>query len=199
MKWSFRIMLLVTLLLASCGNPTESKQSIFGSVVDSDGLPIEGINIAVIQKENRVDAYSAADGSFSAELPTSTDPNWNVEIVGINCTSKVMTNCVLTGYFESFQNTDVTVPLSKPVTFVFEKATTSIKGKAPVSGLRIFAIRSDGANSWGESLNDGAFELPASDGKWDVYAIDLNSNQESEHVSLEINNGISDSVNLTFP
>ena len=199
MKSSFRIILIATLLLSSCGNLTESTLSIFGSVVDSDGLPIEGINIAVIQEEKRVDVYSASDGSFSAELPTSTNPNWNVQIVGINCTSKIMTNCVLTGYFELFQSTDVTVPLSEPITFIFEKATTTIKGKVPVSGMRIFAIRSDGATSWGESLNDGTFELPASDGIWDVYVVDLNSNQEGEHVSLEINNGTSNFVSLKTP
>jgi hypothetical protein len=199
MKWSFRIILITTILLSSCGNLTETNPSIFGSVVDSNGLPIEGINIAVIQEENRVDVYSATDGSFSAELPTSTNSNWTVEIVGINCTSKIMANCVLTGYFELFQSIDVTVPLSKPITFIFEKATTTIKGKAPVSGLRIFAFRNDGANSWGESLNDGTFELPASDGIWDVYAVDLNSDQESEHVGLEIINGTSNFVSLKTP
>lgn len=199
MKWTIKLILIATFLLSSCGNPAETTPSIFGSVVDSDGLPIEGINIAVIQEEKRVDVYSATDGSFSAELPRSTNSNWTLEIVGINCTSKIMTNCVLTGYFELFQSVDVTVPLSEPVIFIFEKATTTIKGKVPVSGIRIFAIRSDGANSWGESLNDGTFELPASDGVWDVYAVDLNSDQESEHVGLEIINGTSKFVSLKIP
>ena len=199
MKWSFKIILISTLLLSSCANLNQTTPSIFGSVVDSDGLPIEGINIAVIQEEKRVDVYSATDGSFRTELPDSTNSNWNVEIVGINCTSKIMTNCLLTGYFELFQSIDVTVPLSEPIILIFEKATTTIKGKVPVSGIRIFAIRSDGANSWGESSNDGTFELPASDGLWDVYAVDLNSNQESEHIDLEIINGTSNFVNLKIP
>lgn len=199
MKWSSKLILIATLLLSSCGSLTESAPSIYGSVVDSDGLPVEGINIAVEQQEKRVDVYSAADGSFSAELPKSTSPNWNARIVGIDCTSKVMTNCVLTGYFESPQEIDVTVPLSEPVTFVFEKATTTIKGDVPVGGMRIFAIRSDGASSWGTSLEDGAFELPASDGIWDVYALDINTDQEGKHVKLEIKNGISDFVSLTIP
>ena len=199
MKSSFKIILIAAVLLSSCGDLTESKSSIFGIVVDSDGLPIEGINIAVIQEEKRVDTYSASDGSFSADLPMSTNPNWNVQIVGIDCTSKVMKNCVLTGYFELFQSTDVTVPLSEPITFIFEKATATIKGKVPASEMRIFAIRSDGANSWGESLNDGTFELPASDGFWDVYAVDIISSQEGEHVSLEIKNGTSNFVSLKAP
>jgi len=199
MKWSFRIMLIATLLVSSCGNFIEVPPSILGSVVDSNGLPIEGINLAIVQEEKRVDAYSAADGKFSAVLPASTNPNWKVEIVGINCTSKVMVNCALTGYFEQFQSIDVTVPLPEPVTFIFEKATTTIKGKVFLGGLRIFAIRSDGANSWGESFNDGSFELPASDGIWDVYAVDLNSGQESDHISLEVINGISNFVSLKFP
>lgn len=198
MKWLFKIILIATFLLSSCGGPVETPPSIFGSVVDSDGLPIEGINIAVIQEEKRVDVYSATDGSFSAELPKSTNSNWTLEIVGINCTSKIMSNCLLTGYFELFRSIDVTVPLSEPITFIFEKATTTIKGKVSISGVRIFAIRSDGANSWGTSLIDGTFELPASDGMWNVYAVDLNSNQESEHIDLEIINGISKFVSLNI-
>ncbi len=199
MKWSFKIILITTLLFSSCNNPTQPTQSIFGSVVDSDGLPIEGINIAVIQEEKRLDVYTAGDGSFSVELPRSTKSNWTLDIVGINCESKIMTDCLLTGYFELFQSIDVTVPLSKPITFVFEKATTTIKGKVAASGIRIFAIRSDGATSWGESIYEGTFELPASDGIWDVFAVDLNSGQESEHISLEIINGTSNFVNLKTP
>lgn len=198
MKWSFAIILIVALLLSGCSNPA-TPPSIFGRVVDSDGLPIEGINIAVVQEEKRVDAYSAANGSFSAELPMSTNPNWNAEIVGINCASKVMTNCILTGYFELFHSISVTAPVSEPVIFIFEKATTTIKGEVSVSGIRIFAIRSDGANSWGESFSDGAFELPASDGMWNVYAVDLISNQESEHIDLEVINGASKFVSLKMP
>lgn len=199
MKSSYKLFLIVILLLSSCGRLAKATPGIFGSVIDSDGKPVDGINIAVTQGGQRVDVYSAPDGSFSAELPASTNPNWRVEIVGINCTSRVMSDCVLTGYFESPQSMDVTVPLSAPVKFVFEKATTSITGKVPASGIRIFAIRNDGATSWGESSGDGTFALPASDGIWDVYAKDLISNQEGDHVSLEIANGNSNFVDLKAP
>ncbi len=175
------------------------KADIFGNVVDSEGYPIEGINLAINQGDQRVDVYSGVNGSFSTYLPSSTNPIWNVQVVGIKCSSRVMNNCMLTGYFELTQGMNVTLPLSKPITFIFEKATTMIKGKVPASGIRIFANRSDGASSWGQSLNDGTFELPASDGIWDVYAANLNPYQEGEHISLEIINGQSNFVNLKIP
>jgi hypothetical protein len=168
-----------------------SDHTIVGSVTGSDGKPIGAVDVAVIQGQARVDVNSGSDGTFSATIPRTSNPDWNVQVVGIGCTSGVM-DCNsgnMVGYFEQTFNVNVTVPQSQPIAFIFEKATTVIQGQVPAGGLRIFAARSDGALSWGTSSSSGAFKLPAGDGSWEVYAVKFNPRAESSHVTVTIAGG----------
>lgn len=183
--------------------------TIKGRVIDSLDVPVNGINIAIIQDSYRTDAYSDSDGYFYADVPRTSNPIWNVQIVGILCSSRVMDpqNCVLKGYFQRNYNENVSVPQSQSLVFVFEKATTVISGTVvnaqgqPLSDIRVFAFRSDSAWSWGQSFSSGNFELPASDGSWDAYAVRFNPWTEGIHVGVIITDGVSSPspVILTMP
>jgi len=177
--------------------------TISGKVIDSLNNPIDGINIAITQSAQRVDVYSDINGDFQTSVPNTGNSIWNAQIVGIMCTSRIMdpTSCNLKGYFELKYYMDVDASQSQPAVFIFEKATTVIKGKISVNGIRIFAIRSDGARSWISSSDTGDFELPASAGSWDVYAVSFTPSwKEGQHIKVEIIGTESPtSINLSAP
>jgi serine/threonine protein kinase len=188
----------------------DTSLEISGKVVDSLGVPIEGINIAVTQSGDdyfRIDTYSTDDGTFHASLPRDSSGTWAVQIVGINCKSRIMdSSCNLSGYFDLHDMEIIELPQKEPVVFVYEKATTVIRGTVidrqgqPVSDIRIFADRSDGARSWTGSSDSGEFELPASDGSWEVYAFRFDPRAESEHIRVDITEDeLPDSIVLIAP
>jgi hypothetical protein len=166
---------------------------ITGRVVDSLGAPIEGTGVAIIQRSSsgddlRLDVDSDREGSFEVHVPQTGNPTWNVQIVSMSCGSRVMNPqaCELTGYFWVTYNVNVVVPQSRPVIFLFEKATTVIRGTAGEGNDQVRALRSDGALSFGTPSSSGDFELPASNGRWDVYAVRFNPYTEGNHVRIEI-------------
>lgn len=75
-----------------------------GKVTESNGSPVDGIDIAVFQVDNgrelRTDAITTASGEFYAYLPASSKGGWSVGMVGIKCTSRIMqTECKIKGRF----------------------------------------------------------------------------------------------------
>jgi len=200
---------IYTVYIPSVLNNYSNEVTIQGKVVDSLDIPVEGILIYISQSGFRYDVHSDINGEFSVTFPKTDNPTWFVSAVGINCTSRVMDpeTCRLSGFFHVNTFEVVTIPQSEPIIFVFEIATTVIKGNlvdntgTPLSDKRIFGYRSDGAMSWGATLEDGTFEIPASDGTWNVYAVDFSTDDESNHVSVTIENGISvpETVSLEMP
>lgn len=186
-----------------------SPATIIGRVIDSLGVPVDGINLAMMNGDFRVDSYSDKNGDFTAEVIQGCNPIWNVQIVGISCSSRVMdpSTCLLKGYFERNYSENIAVPQSQPLIFTYEKATTVMNGTVidlqgvPISDVRVFAFRSDNARSWGASLENGKFALPASDGSWDAYAVKFNPWTEGTHVNVNIVNGVAtpDPLILNIP
>jgi serine/threonine-protein kinase len=179
---------------------------IFGFVNDSLGKPIDGINVAIWQgsgdAEYRQDAYSNSEGYFQADVPISEGPVWNVEAVGILCSSRIMdpADCSLNGYFESSDYASVAVPQSQPVFFVYEKANNVLRGNVPRGNTRVIAERSDGATSWGTSSDSGNFELPISDGSWEVYSLKFDPRTEGQRIRVEVTGGNPPApISLTAP
>lgn len=191
-----------------CGevsSTTQNDKLLIGSVRDNEGVPIEGINLAIIKGSERIDAYSASDGSISVELPENGV--WSVQIVGTMCTSRIMnSDCELTGYFKVTTSLSVEVPQIDPFVFLYEKATTTISGTVkdslsnPVSSMRVLAVRSDGAESYGTTDANGTFSIPASIGTWDVYAVSFNPYTRGESQEININsNSTTNDVDLIAP
>jgi hypothetical protein len=176
--------------------------TVYGKVVDTAGYAIDGITLAIsnpsVEVETRTDAHSNNDGEFYAYLPPDSVGLWQVSIVGINCQSVVMDeNCRLWRFFERQVTQIIQLPLSGPVIFVYDRASTLIRGtviddqEQPVEGMRVFAIRTDGARSWSSTNEFCEFELPASDGQWDVFAVQFDPRVEGERVTLTIVSGSS--------
>ena len=103
--------------------PTESLV-ISGRVVDTSDAPIDRINVAVWQdttsSQSRTDANSGQDGTFYAYLPEGSQGDWNVGVVGIGCTSRIVdADCKYMGSFIP-PTVTIQVPQTEPVTFVYD-------------------------------------------------------------------------------
>jgi hypothetical protein len=98
-----------------------SSITITGNAMDTSNLGVDGIDVAVFQgngaERRRTDTYTSSDGSFTVYLPDSSQGVWNVEAVGIKCTSRVMdASCKSTG---SITNSGFTVSLPQTITISF--------------------------------------------------------------------------------
>lgn len=103
-------------------------QRISGRVIDSNGLPINGIGFAVEQttasKSLRTDSVTDAFGTFYAYLPKSLSGVWTVSYISISSTSNAMTpDCLAAasacGKPEPISVT-VTLPANTPLNFVWK-------------------------------------------------------------------------------
>jgi hypothetical protein len=186
------------------------SQVISGRVIDSSAEPVNGVNIAVLKRlvdtTLRTDAYSGEDGTFYAYIPLDSTGNWEAQIVGVKCDSRIVDDsCNIDGYIVYSSRILFEPTLFSPLIFMYEIATTTINGSvADVDGqsvsMRVFADRSDGAYSYTLSSTSGEFLIPASDGVWDVYAIQYNPRAEGEHVTVHVVNGQqTESVDLVSP
>lgn len=61
-----------------------------GRVVDIDGKPLWGMNLAVSSGGERTDANTDKEGMFYVYVPKDGDGAWSVSVVGYNCKSPVM-------------------------------------------------------------------------------------------------------------
>jgi hypothetical protein len=186
------------------------NQVISGKVIDSSSEPVNGVNIAVLKRlvdsTLRTDAYSGEDGTFYAYIPLDSTGNWEAQIVGVRCDSRIVDDtCNIDGYIVYSSRVLFEPTLFSPMVFMYEIATTTISGTVadvggqPVS-MRVFADRSDGAYSYTLSSTNGEFLIPASDGVWDIYAIQYNPRIEGEHVTIQVIDGQHpESINLVAP
>ncbi|MCJ7624142.1 MAG: SH3 domain-containing protein [Anaerolineaceae bacterium] len=186
------------------------SQVISGRVIDSSAEPVNGVNVAVLKRlvdaTLRTDAYSGEDGTFYAYIPLDSTGNWEAQIVGVRCDSRIVDdNCNIDGHIVYSSRILFEPTLFSPLVFMYEIATATINGTVADAGgqpvsMRIFADRSDGAYSYILSAASGEFLIPASDGVWDVYAIQYNPNVEGDHVTVQVVNGQQvGSVNLVAP
>jgi hypothetical protein len=98
-----------------------SSITITGNVVDTSDLGVDGVDVAIFQgngaDRRRTDTYSGSDGSFTVYLPDTSQGVWNVEPVGIKCTSRIMdASCKSTG---SITNPGFTVSLPQTIIISF--------------------------------------------------------------------------------
>jgi hypothetical protein len=189
--------------------------SVYGKVIDTTNVPVDGIDIAVVAQNNsdlRTDAYSIADGSFTAYIPVGmVATSWFVNIVGINCSSRIMTSdnftCQLHGYIELAPHwtTLSVLPQLSPLVFRYEAVDQVLQGKVtgangqPVMWMRVFAVRDDGAYVFCSTDGAGGFSLPISNGSWTVYTVEYNPRREGEHIQLDIQNNAPTNLELHTP
>jgi SH3-like domain-containing protein len=167
-----------------------------GRVIDSDAQPVDGSDVAVLQRLNnttlRTDAITDQEGYFYVYLPKQSIGYWEAQVVGIGCSSRIVDeNCNLKGYFVYTYRQLFQIPPISPMVFLYQAATTQITGTLsdaegkPVS-MRVFAGRSDGAYSYSIANTEGKFSIPVGDGIWDVYAIQTTTNAEGTHVTVSV-------------
>jgi hypothetical protein len=167
-----------------------------GQVIDSDAQPVDGADVAVLQRLSnttlRSDSITNPEGYFYVYLPKQSIGYWEVQVVGIGCSSRIVDdNCNLKGYFVYTYRQLIQIPPISPMVFLYQAATTQIVGTVsdaegkPVS-MRVFAGRSDGAYSYTVASTDGNFSIPVGDGIWEVYAIQTSTNAEGEHVTVNV-------------
>ncbi len=194
---------------ANPSKETDGRVTILGKVVDALGMPIEGIGVKVTQGKTQVEARSAADGTFSAALPPNSEGTWSVSEGPMKCTSRIFkpnSGCKIEEYFRVRTTGEVTLPQTELVVFIYEKGTTVIRGTVfPPQGellshITLFARRSDGAYFYGWP-SSREFEVPASNGSWELYAVLLSGLEkvESQHVTVTVvNDQPPEPVSLTF-
>ncbi len=98
--------------------------TVTGKVADASGLPIAGVDVALVQSSDttslRTDATSGADGVFFAYLPANSQGQWSAQVVGVNCRSRIMNaQCQYTGKFDQNGVLPVALPQSAPIDFVY--------------------------------------------------------------------------------
>lgn len=155
--------------------PSPGTNDLVGTVVDSTGQPIDGVNIALELGSTRVDVISGADGSWRTELPMSGAWTWSV--VGVRCTSRLHnTDCENESFFLRNPRGVVSVPGDPGPTVVYEIATHSVIGKVvdlasdSIVGVAVHARRGDGARSFIRTDASGEFSAPAGAGTWTIWA-----------------------------
>jgi hypothetical protein len=114
-----------------------------GGVVDSAGMPIDGINLAIIHTTSgtRFDAYSGPDGRFTQQIPSYLGNGpYQVEVVGYMCTSRIMdANCKLTAFAPPKNIEQVSLPQSSDLRYVFQIIAAPVSQCPPLEpGTRLF-------------------------------------------------------------
>jgi len=186
-------------------------QVVTGKIIDSSGDPITGIQLALGQNyfapEFQISTVSDENGDFYIYLPPQAVGAANIQIIGINCQSKIVnSNCNLETHFIYNEFVETTLPSQYPILFLYEKATTKIEGTVtdvdgkPVS-IRVNARRSDGARSFTVSDSLGKFSLPVGQGTWQVRTILYEPTREGEAVIVNItpSNPAPEAVTLAPP
>ena len=185
-------------------------QIVRGRVEDTSGLPVFGVDIAVIYRnedtELRHDAYTDENGDFVVYLPPDMLGLLDISIVGISCDSHIMDeDCQMSGYFKLEGRAFVNIPQEEAIIFLYEVSTVNIVGTVmdkgePVEGITVVGERDDGAEAFIRTDADGNFSLPVGEGIWEVYTVTFDPvRKESERISVEVTNENPEPVELTVP
>ena len=103
-------------------------QIVRGRVVDEKGMPVTGVQFAVVQDKAgsppRNDAVTDETGTFYAFMPVNTTGTWAVSFTAVTCTSNLMDrdcNC-LNGVCggPTPASISVTLPLEQPIEFLWK-------------------------------------------------------------------------------
>jgi hypothetical protein len=175
---------------------------IHGRVFDSDGGPIEGVQVEVRQLQadgtETTRTFTDTEGNFYAYLPPESYGSWNVEIVGVDCESRIVNeDCDIVDYFLQTGSELVPIPQRETIIFIYELASTRLTGLVldeddePAINVRVFA-EYDRAITSGYTDEEGGFSLPAANGNWEVYTVTYNPFQAGEGVFVRIENGQQD-------
>lgn len=163
------------------------QNTIYGTVLDTAGEPINAARIAAAidteQGEQRAETTSTWDGVFAIYVPAGLTGPFNLEIVAINCGSRIAEtlpdgSCAAVDHFPLDWRETVYLPQIQPVRFTYEEGTSFLEGKVVyqdgngASQILVRATRSaDGAQSEFVTPQGGEFRLPLGEGNWDVVAV----------------------------
>lgn len=163
------------------------ENTIYGTVLDTDGEPINAARIAASieteQGEQRAETASTRDGNFAIHVPAGLNGPFNLEIVSINCGSRVAEtqpdgSCTAPDHFALNWRQTVYLPQTQPVRFTYEEGAAFLEGQVVyqdgngASQILVRATRqSDGAQSEYVTPQGGEFRLPLGEGDWEVVAV----------------------------
>jgi len=163
------------------------ENTIYGTVLERFGEPINAARIAATieteQGEQRVETTSMRDGNFEIYVPAGLTGPFNLEIVAINCGSRIAEtlpdgSCAAVNHFPLDWRATVTLPQTQPVRFTYEKGISILEGKVVyqdgngASQILVRATRNaDGAQSEYVTPQGGEFRLPLGTGYWEVVAV----------------------------
>jgi len=164
-----------------------AENTISGTVLERFGEPINAVRIAMFVKtergEQRAETTSTLDGSFAIYFPAELTGPFNLEIVAINCGSRIAEtlpdgSCAVLDYFPLAWRETVFLPQTQPVRFTYEKGLAFVEGKVVyqdgngASQILVRATRNaDGAQSEYVTPQGGEFRLPLGEGYWEVVAV----------------------------
>jgi hypothetical protein len=100
---------------------------IHGRVTDTNGQPVDGINFAIFNVgspngQPRTEGATNDEGVFFAYLPSDSQGEWSVSLVGINCESSIMdADCNYEGQFTPSSRVISELPAIEPLTFVYQE------------------------------------------------------------------------------
>ena len=162
-------------------------QTIFGTVLDRNGNPINAARIVAVTEtdlgELRSETTSTTEGQFYIYMPPGLKGPFDLEIVALNCGSTITItladgSCGAVDYFPLAWRETVSLPQTEPVRFTYEKGAAFLEGKVVyqdgngASQILVRAIRyADGAQSEFVTPQGGEFRLPLGIGYWEVVAV----------------------------
>jgi uncharacterized protein YraI len=180
------------------------------NVFDTEGYPVNDVNVAVIYEEAgveyRQDSYTDSAGVSLTYFPLGYHGKVvSVEIVATGCSSSIMNeDCQMIDHFyhSNFENAEL--PYEGFVDFTFEVASNHLVGYVidqygtRVSGVQVRGSRTDDdAYSIAYSDDEGNFILPIGPGNWDIFTQSFNPTIEGDRYSLVDYNG--ETIILTAP
>jgi hypothetical protein len=186
------------------------EQTIRGRAEDAEGAPIPGVSVAAILRkgelEERGESISGEDGSFLIYFPEDLSGTFDVQVVGVDCTSPIVDGlCNLSEYFKLRGRAFITIPQQEDLVFVYQKADFFQEGtvvnnlEEPVKDIIVLAVRDDSAEASVRTDINGIFKLPLSEGIWEIYTVTLNPRREGEPVTVEITDQEPGPIQLLAP
>jgi uncharacterized protein YraI len=162
-------------------------QTIYGSVTDENGVPINGIRVAAVyqteSEEIRNDIPTNDQGEFSIYLPQRVAGPYDVQIIAVNCDSWISVwlddgTCEVQDYIPVKWRSNEYMPLERPVHFYYERAVTHLNGKVSFAdgwgypNILVKATRlEDGVESERVTPGNGRVSIPLGFGTWELVAI----------------------------
>lgn len=185
------------------------SQRIQGRVETTAGELVNGVRISVIYRSAVEDLFhesiSSTSGEFYTYLPEDMFGTLDIQITSIDCASIVMgADCELEGYIQVEWITQVVIPHTSRIVFLFEATSLTLQGTVksggrPVAGISVKAERDDGAVSYGKTNTSGNFNIPIADGIWQVYTISADTGAAGTPVTVAVTGESPEPISLNAP